>query len=398
MLPFRPISVFRSEYTVSWISQSQVSTHRLQSSDTIMEETSEATTYVAPTGDLRLLVTHPKKGEADGTPSKDVTKTLVVSSTVMCLASPVWKAMFDPQGHFKEATWSTSAANREVAFPDDDPGALLVLLNISHLNFDQLPTTMEFDTLLNIAVLCDKYDMVKVIRPWIPKWAEPLRSHALERGHEEYAFIAWTFGDQVAFDVVIRRMVMKSLSSASGELLNGVGKPYGKVMPPGLLGELVKSLRGVGQRSWIHADTHEDSILGAREERLAKLLDLCYNLADEYASLGLPSSPPRFLCRAQKDREECDTYVLGSMIRGLRSLALLPSPIKVSSMNHYSVATFTGKLLAFECGFYASDSKNHYDCKYTIHFHKKVKIRNATTKPSGLLDSHRQHIEEQAKK
>lgn len=153
--------------------------------------------------------------------------------------------MFHPQGHFKEANSSQAPGCREVAFPDDDPDALLVLLNIAHLNFDKLPETMDFERLLNIAVLCDKYDMVRIIRPWMPKWAEPSKSRALDPGHEEWAFIAWAFGDQVTFDAVVRTMVMNSLSNEFGELLSSVGKPYGKNMPPGLLGKLVASLRAV---------------------------------------------------------------------------------------------------------------------------------------------------------
>lgn len=91
--------------------------------------------------------------------------------------------------------------------------------------------------LLHLAVLCDKYDMVRLIRPWLPKWTEPLRDNF----NEQWAFVAWTFGDQFTFDAVVRRMVMCSLSGNSGEMLYNYRERYGEVMPPGLMGKLTLS-------------------------------------------------------------------------------------------------------------------------------------------------------------
>lgn len=124
---------------------------------------------------------------------------------------------------------------------------------------------------------------------------------------------------------------------------------------------------------------------------------MCYKLADRYASLGLLDTE---ICCLGLECEECDTMVLGSLIRGLSSLALLPGPIEAPSMTHYSVAHFTERLLALECAVYPSSRRyeDHEDCKFTRNLQAKVENRNATTKPSGMLESHRKHIEEQAKK
>lgn len=199
-----------------------------------MGESDEATIYVALSGDLILHVTNSKEDGADETGTDCLTKTLTVSSTVMCLASPVWKAMLDPRGHFLEANSSRAPGSKEVTFYDDDVNALLLLLNIAHLNFDKLPGTVDLDGLWKIAVLCDKYDMVRVIRPWLPKWTEPFK----DRQGAKWAFIAWTSGDQSTFNSTVRIMVMNSRVSSSGDLLDESGKPYGKVMPPDLMGKL----------------------------------------------------------------------------------------------------------------------------------------------------------------
>jgi hypothetical protein len=53
--------------------------------------------------------------------------------------------------------------------PDDDEMALLVVLRAAHLQFHQLPpaSPMPFHRLLNLAVVCEKYDTMKVVRPFL---------------------------------------------------------------------------------------------------------------------------------------------------------------------------------------------------------------------------------------
>jgi len=88
--------------------------------------------------------------------------------------------MLSPKGQFLEA--KQPDGKREAHFFDDDPDALLILLNIAHLNFSQIPPRISWRTLLNIAVLCDKYDIVKLIRPWIGNWTEAFKHFADNAG------------------------------------------------------------------------------------------------------------------------------------------------------------------------------------------------------------------------
>ena len=113
------------------------------------------TIIVDPRGDLKLLV------ESEDKKTKR-TRIYVVSASVMCIASPVWCAMFDPEGR-----WAIASSNSKECFRmlEDDPDALLLLLDIAHLNFDRMPASLSFDRLLNVAILCDKYDIVKLVCP-----------------------------------------------------------------------------------------------------------------------------------------------------------------------------------------------------------------------------------------
>ncbi|KAK8159838.1 hypothetical protein IWX90DRAFT_312450 [Phyllosticta citrichinensis] len=79
--------------------------------------------YFANNGDLRLRV-------FEQTPEARP-KIFIVSSHAMSLACHAWNSMLN--GHFKESQPATSDKQREVALPDDNPDALKILLNISHL-------------------------------------------------------------------------------------------------------------------------------------------------------------------------------------------------------------------------------------------------------------------------
>lgn len=106
--------------------------------------------------------------------------TFRVSSKAMCLASPVWRVMLDPSGPFKEAR----PENDSVLFPEDDAQALQILLYIAHLQFHSIPETLSFTQLLNLAIICDKYDTARLLFPWFHKWGTSFRDSALELGHE----------------------------------------------------------------------------------------------------------------------------------------------------------------------------------------------------------------------
>ena len=194
-----------------------------------MEVDHNETVHVAPSGDLKLLVDYENE-DSEST----LSKIIVVSSTVLCLASPVWRAMFDPQGHFMEAKQSGS---REVHLADDDPKALLILLDIAHLNFERVPSALSFDELLKVSVLCDKYDTVNLVHPWASNWIQALCSSHLNPGFEEWLFIDWTFGEESAYKSLSVILVGSIKTDESGQVLNSEGNPLGQVMPPGAVGE-----------------------------------------------------------------------------------------------------------------------------------------------------------------
>lgn len=132
-----------------------------------------------PYGDLVLVVNKAEKQ-----------RRFRVSTKVMSLASPVWRVMLDPSGPFQEA----KRENGEVAFPEDDPNALCILLHIIHLRPRSLPNTLEGDVLMSLAILCQKYDTAELVAPWYhSKWMLNQFTDSHKARFEALFIVAWVF-------------------------------------------------------------------------------------------------------------------------------------------------------------------------------------------------------------
>jgi hypothetical protein len=155
-----------------------------------------------------------------------------VSSIVMSMASPIWKVMFDPARGFRE-----SNPDVLVEFPEDDPDMLLILLRIAHLQFHDVPKSISFDWLVEIAVLCDKYDCVGLVHPYIESWMDPWIDHCLEPSYERWLFIAWTFGCQQIFSLLMTFLVRSVEVDSDGKMLNSKKEILLDYIPLGYAGK-----------------------------------------------------------------------------------------------------------------------------------------------------------------
>ena len=81
----------------------------------------------------------------------------------------------------KNSTFSEASSDQSepIHFGDDNPDALLILLNAAHLRYAQVPATLEFQELYDVAVLCDKYDTAQLVQPWIEHWARHITQTCL---------------------------------------------------------------------------------------------------------------------------------------------------------------------------------------------------------------------------
>ncbi|KAK8173107.1 hypothetical protein BKA80DRAFT_264620 [Phyllosticta citrichinensis] len=154
----------------------------------------------------------------------------------MSLACHAWNSMLN--GHFKESQPATSDKQREVALPDDNPDALKILLNISHLRFDLIPSILWYHVFLDVTVLTDKYDATRLIRPWASSWISGVQHLALKLGHEEWLWIAWELGQRHMFNKLTDYLVKTARLHKDGRCLteNHTILDLHQNLPPDILG------------------------------------------------------------------------------------------------------------------------------------------------------------------
>lgn len=132
--------------------------------------------------------------------SLDLTMVLRVSSKVLCLASPVFKAMLGPDSKFQEAEALRHSTETPTMTPlrGDDPNSLLMLLQAAHLPGHLLPRRLHIDELYKLAIVCDKYDMAKVLVPW----SIVLMDADQDEEDPRWLAVAWVFRDTWKFNSV----------------------------------------------------------------------------------------------------------------------------------------------------------------------------------------------------
>ena len=147
--------------------------------------------------------------------------------------------MFDPNSRFKKQ-YSAASGLQEVRLEEDDPDAISLVLGIAHLHFKKIPAFLDYRQLLNLAVVCDKYDVVALVRPWYSKWEEHLSTLACDPYFEEWLFIAWTFGDTKVYTRLMKTLIVEVTSDSEGRCYRS-GKLLGSKMPPNSLSEYTKT-------------------------------------------------------------------------------------------------------------------------------------------------------------
>lgn len=127
--------------------------------------------------------------------------SLLVSSKILSVASPVFAAMFSP--HFREGcSLATSSAPITIDLLEDAPAALENICNVLHFKHDLVTEEMYFHELLEIAIVADKYDLVKSLGPWRDKWLNIVLPEYRSRdggGWQREIFLMYVFGQASEF-------------------------------------------------------------------------------------------------------------------------------------------------------------------------------------------------------
>lgn len=104
--------------------------------------------------------------------TQDNQRVLVVCPKSVSRASPVFETMLF--GKFRESQANSSVVGEDwvVPLPEDDHDALVVIMNIAHTRFAQVPTKPTIDLLYRVTTTCHKYDMTSALSPWAKQWCK----------------------------------------------------------------------------------------------------------------------------------------------------------------------------------------------------------------------------------
>ncbi|KAG5989402.1 hypothetical protein E4U43_004509 [Claviceps pusilla] len=151
-------------------------------------------------------------------------QTMKVDSRALCRSSSVFSKML--KGPFLESRPRSRAW--EVKLPEDDPQALLIIMDIIHNQYKHAPTEPALYILCRVLSLSSKYDMAKSLRSMWHAWLEQAREatgpYETLWGKEAYLFVAFELGDNHLFGNIATRLAIECKVNNKGEILTMNGR------------------------------------------------------------------------------------------------------------------------------------------------------------------------------
>lgn len=163
-----------------------------------------------PHGDVILVI-----------PSVSGLARLNINSHVLCLASPVFRAMLGVDSRFREREALLSRGGKnlpplEISLEDDDPNALAVVLRVLHLQTSWAPKSLQPERLYQIAILCDKYDLQDSLNYWLVQWIPAKFEGTISV--DKWLFIAYAFAKKEEFTALSEYLILHCKCDVSGNL------------------------------------------------------------------------------------------------------------------------------------------------------------------------------------
>ncbi|KAF7945758.1 uncharacterized protein EAE97_004796 [Botrytis byssoidea] len=271
---------------------------------------------------------------------------ILVSSKHMCLASPVFKAML--QGEFKQSVTLKTMGKLEVPLPDDNPTAMKILINIIHGRMSMVPLKIALELFCQIAILVDKYQCREIVQLLPPVWKNEF-SHTFSQGQwvdiVHWVCIAWQF--ELEDEFLKATQIIRERSSWTMENLIGCIK-YDLPIPNYVVGKFSVALS-------TKSLTFPDKIESCRLEGMRKVCKIIQDTITKYQSSSYSCSAtniPWVIDTSDKHhgiandlpsyRNDCDSMVLGSLIKSSVSNGLYPLPEQPYTL--WSLNSLTAKV------------------------------------------------------
>ncbi|KAK0667806.1 hypothetical protein QBC41DRAFT_347735 [Cercophora samala] len=147
-----------------------------------------------------------------------------IDSATLRRASEVFKAWFSRWIDNKPVDGSQWV----IDLPDDNPTSFKVLLHIVHGQFEQATNAMaqgDGSMLHELLVLCDKYDMARMIKPWASAWLDRTINDTKDKpSYWKLVFVAWELGRYDLFTESCQHLILISERAGDGNGLVAYGR------------------------------------------------------------------------------------------------------------------------------------------------------------------------------
>ncbi|KAF2654180.1 hypothetical protein K491DRAFT_779719 [Lophiostoma macrostomum CBS 122681] len=243
-------------------------------------------------GDLTLIVV---------SKDRETTVSFKVDSTIIRKASPKWSEIYA----------SGSETDDSISIEEDKVDVLEMVLHIAHLQFDLIPLHITFAHLVDVAELLHRHRLTTLLHEYLRNWCRPYTSKILDSGYEMWILIAHEFGWDNIFQIVARK-VYTTMYMCDGEYW---------------VGNVHLSEENIGKRIL-------ESLIKHRCRHLKLILDACDAAIEKY-------STAESQCGHKEHGGACASMVLGSLLRGLKTVGVWPKRPKLADVQT-SIVSFKG--------------------------------------------------------
>ncbi|KXT02433.1 hypothetical protein AC578_7818 [Pseudocercospora eumusae] len=158
---------------------------------------------IAPSGDVVLICAPSEKS--------DMPHRLRVSSAILSLASPVFKALLGPK--FREGNTLASNGYVEVPLPDDAVEPMIVLLKVLHWSPDSMSLVPKIDEMFIIGAVTDKYDCISAISHSAHFWISSATLASVDAETAQLITLARIFRQDALFTQLCDKLIMQAVGN-----------------------------------------------------------------------------------------------------------------------------------------------------------------------------------------
>jgi hypothetical protein len=130
-----------------------------------------------------------------------------VCSRSLARPSPVWERRLYGEDQQTADDWV-------ISLPDDNPDGLRILLLAVHCKFAAIPRVLPLATLFHTTVLCERYEMVELLKSFWSGWIKSVKLGSMNPGPETLVHqlcVAFSLGNRELYREVITKFLTCSV-------------------------------------------------------------------------------------------------------------------------------------------------------------------------------------------